>query len=334
VYTIDQIKKDVKEGKIKSLYVLDGDESFYTDDITDFLENNILPEDQRSFDQTVLYGKDVDEITILNTVTQYPMMAPKTVVIVREAQFLKDLNVFKNYLEKAPSHSVLILALKGKTLDKRTGFGQKAAKEAVYFSGKKIREDEVPEWINNHLKKDGFKAENNAIQLMAEYLGNDLGHIDNELTKLKLILKKGDLINSHHVEEYIGISREYNVFELNKHLGNRQHEKVMRIVRYFQRNPKAAPFELVIGTLYRYFNQLYLLHHVPNHSDAEKAKTLGILPFFLRDYNVAKNNYPLHLVERNLQLLLTYDLRNKGYNEGFNNPTELLKEMVLKLMEH
>lgn len=330
--TVDQIVKDIKSGKISPLYIFDGDETYFTDYLTAYLEDHLLEEDQRSFDQSILYGKDVDEQTVLTSVMQFPMMAPKTVVIVKEAQHLKDLNFFRNYLENPPPHSVLVLALKGKLLDKRTSFGKKAEKEAVYFSGKKLREEEIPSWISSHLSKEGYKVEAEAAQLMGEYMGNDLGHITNELTKLKLVIKKGETITSHHVEQYIGISREYNVFELNKCLGLKQGEKAMRIVRYFQRNPKAAPFELVIGTLYRYFNQLLLFHHAAALSDGDKAKILGINPYFLQEYAIAKRNYPLEKVEQNLAILLTFDLRNKGYNDAFHNPIELLKEMVLKLL--
>ncbi len=337
------IIKSIQKRDLKPIYFLHGDEPYFIDTITEVIEDGILSEAEKSFNLTILYGKDIKDImAIVDNAMRYPMMAERQVVIIKEMQdidFLKRgkeneaLKRLQNYVEHPLSSTVLLMAHKHKKLDMRTGLGKALVKHAVVFESKALYDNQVPDFIRNWLKENKLTIEQAALDLMVEYLGTDLGKVINELEKLKLNLTEGASINAELVEKYIGISREYNVFELQKALASKDILKANRIVKYFSENPKDAPFVMVISSLYGYFSKVFMFHFVKNQSPAEQVKALALRSeWFLKEYNMAVKNFPRPKVENIIGLLREFDLKAKGVNSDGVPEGQLLKELVYKIL--
>jgi DNA polymerase III subunit delta len=328
-----EIIKSLKQKQYKPVYFLHGEEAFYIDKITDIIETEVLNEGEKAFNQVVMYGKEADHLAVVDAARRYPMMAERSVVIVKEAQEMKSLAQLQTYIETPLSTTVLVLAHKHKKLDGRTAFAKSLMKNAVVFESKPLYENQVPDFIRNWLKENKRQIDADALNLMVEYLGTDLGKIINELEKLKLNLKAGGTITTAEVETYIGISREYNVFELQRAIGMKNVLQANKIVNYFAENPKDAPFVVIVSSLYGYFSKLYQLSFLTQKSPADQIKTLGLRSeWFLKDYTAGLKHFPRSRTEGVIALLREFDLKSKGVNSDGVEEGQLLREMVYKIL--
>lgn len=309
-----------------------GDEPYFIDRISDYIENNVLDESEREFNQSVLYGRDVNVQQVISEAKRYPMMSDKQVVIIKEAQNIRNIEELEAYVQQPLDSTILVLCYKYKTLDKRKTFPKTVAKAGVLFESKKLYDNKVPEWITGYLKEKKYNAAPKAIQLLAEYLGADLGKIANELDKLMINLPPGTEINPDHIQQNIGISKDYNTFELNDAVGKRDIVKANRIINYFGENSKEHPMVVTIGTLYTFFVKVLIYNLLQDKSRENAARALGVSPFFLQDYITAANNYPAGRVKQAIALLREYDLKSKGFDSAGTEEGELLKELIYRIM--
>ena len=314
------------------IYFLTGEEPYFIDMISDSIENEALDEADRAFNQIVLYGRDVDVETIANHARSFPMMGERMVVIVKEAQDVKDIENFESYLETIPDTTLLVFVYKYKKFDKRKALAKKIDKKGVWFESKKLYDSNIPSWIQNYLKAEGYSITPKATQMLADYLGTDLHKIANELKKLIIALPKNKSIDDADVERNIGISKDYNVFELQNAIGSRDVLKANRIVNYFGDNTKENPLLVTAISLYGYFTKLIKLHCAQDKSQGNLASVLGVAPYFVRDYQTAARNYPPQVCIRNISILREFDMKSKGYESGDTSEKDLYREMIFKLM--
>ncbi len=331
--TFEQIMDSLKARNFRPVYFLHGKESYYIDQISNYIERNVLTEGERSFNQTILYGKDTDFQTLRDIISRYPMMAERQVVILKEAQEMRALSELAAYLEKPVPTTLLVICYKHKKFDGRTKFGKLVKKQTAMLETKPIYDNQMPDWITSYLKRKKLDISPNAAHLTAEYLGTDLSKVANELDKLAINVPKGTKVSVQHIQDNIGISKDYNVFELQKALGLRQVLKANRIVNYFIANPKQHPLVMVIPALYNYFSKLYLLHHLRGASDQEIQKTCSIgSSYFIREYKAAARQFPLPKIKQIISALSEYDLRSKGVKNQSTANGALLKELVFKIL--
>ena len=330
--TYDQILAEIHKRQLAPVYFLTGDEPYYIDMISDTIENEALDEADRAFNQIVLYGRDVDVETIANHARSFPMMGDRMVVIVKEAQDVKNLENLEPYLDTIPETTVLVFAYKYKKFDKRKTLAKKIDKKGVWFESKKLYDSNIPGWIQNYLKGEGYSITPKATQMLADFLGTDLHKIANELKKLTIALPKNKSIDDADVERNIGISKDYNVFELQNAIGSRDVLKANRIVNYFGDNGKDNPLLVTAITLYGYFTKLIKLHCTQDKSQGNLATVLGVNPYFVRDYQAAARNYPPQACIRCISVLREFDMKSKGYESGDVSEKDLYREMIFKLM--
>lgn len=309
-----------------------GDEPYYIDKIADYIEKNVLDESEKSFNQTVVYGNDTDVHQVIDAAKRYPMMSNYQVVMVKEAQQLKKIEELDSYLDNPLNSTILVLCHKYKTIDKRKSFAKKLATKGVLFESKKLYENQIPDWINKYVLKKGYKISPPTTMLLSEYLGNDLSKIENEVSKIIINLKKGDEITTDDVEKYVGISKDFNFFELNKAVGIRDIKKANNIVHYFSKNPKDHPIVVTIGMLYAMFSKILMLHYTMDKSPNNLASILKVAPYFVKDYQIAARNYNGNKTVQVISLLRTYDLKSKGVGNVSASEGELLKELIYKIM--
>ncbi len=329
------ILRDLKAKKYQPVYFLHGSEPFFIDAIADYIEKNVLTEGEKAFNQTILYGKEIDFKQVVDAARRYPMMASHQVVIVKEAQEMKTLKKLQTYIENPLTTTILVICHKHKKFDARTKFGKMLTKQALVFHAKKLYDNQLPDWINNYLRDKGFAIQPAATALIAEYLGTDLSKVVNELDKLVINLPAKTTITAEHIQENIGISKNYNIFELQKALGKRQIDKSNRIIQYFSANPRKNPLVMMVGSLYNYFSKIYAYHFLKKSSEQEIMKVLKLRSaYFLSEYRNTARLYNRLQTEQVLALLKEYDLKSKGVN--FNNAYlyegELMKELVWKIL--
>ena len=329
--TYDQILSEIHKKQFAPVYFLTGEEPYFIDMISDTIENEALDEADRAFNQIVLYGRDVDVDTIANHARSFPMMGERMVVIVKEAQDVKNLEEFERYLDTIPDTTLLIFAYKYKKFDKRKTLAKKIDKTGVWFESKKLYDSNIPGWIENYMKGEGYNITPKATQMLADYLGTDLHKITNELKKLIIALPKKKSIDDADVERNIGISKDFNVFELHNAIGIRDVMKANRIVNYFGES-KDNPLLVTAITLYGYFAKILKLHFATDKSQGGLASLLGVNPYFVRDYQTAARNYPPQICIRNISILREFDLKSKGYGNGEVSEKDLYREMIFKLM--
>jgi DNA polymerase-3 subunit delta len=336
VATFDSISTDIKNRKFAPVYFLCGDEAFFIDQLADLLEANVLNEMEKAFNQTVVYGKDLSARQIVETCGRLPMMAEKQVVIIKEAQALslkeEEEQQFLRYLKNPVSTTVLVFVWKHGTPDGRKSFGKEMKKAAVYFESKKLYDNQIASWVKTWLSSRKLKIEEQAAELLAESTGTDLSKVTNELEKLIINKQSGATITLDDIEKGVGISKDFNVFELQNALGSKNKTKAFQIVNYFIANPKSGPLVLVIATLHGYFSKLYLAQTAKGADDKELALLLKVNPFFLKDYKTALRNYSPQKIEHVFYALEEYDLRSKGVNNIGVESGELMKEMVFKIL--
>ncbi|WP_395066248.1 DNA polymerase III subunit delta [Flavobacterium sp.] len=327
-----KIINDIKAGNIKPIYFLMGDEPYYIDKLTEYIEQNILQEHERDFNQTILYGRDVTIEDVVGNAKRYPMMADRQVVVVREAQELsRTIDKLENYVENPQNTTVLVFAYKYKTLDKRKKVTKLLAKYGVVFESKKMYENQVGTWISRVLQGKGYSIEPKANAMLVEFLGNDLSKISNELDKLQIILPKGHTINPKDIEENIGFSKDYNVFELQNALGSKNQIKAYKIAQYFADNPKDNPMVVTTSLVFSFFIKVLKYHGIKDKNPAKVAPILGVSPFFMKDYDVALKNYPMKKVSSIVATLRDIDVKSKGVGANALPTHDLLKEMLVKI---
>lgn len=333
--TYQQILSDLKKKQFRPIYFLHGSESFFIDAISDYIEEHALSESEKSFNQVTLYGRDADHLTVIDNARRYPMMSEKQVVIVKEAQDMKDLKDLEKYVQNPMDSTILVICHKHKSFNTNSKFGKLLQEKGVVFDAKKLYDNQIPSWIQDYLKHLKLKITPGAADLLAEYLGTDLSLIAHELDKFALHLAPNTEISAHHVEEHVGISREYNIFELQKALSQRDLQKVSRITQNFIANPKRNPFIMVVASLAGFFTKVYMLHFIKNAPDGEVQKKLGLRSSFaLRDYRAAIRSYSPAKTEQIISILREYDLMAKGvdFNTTGKEDGELLKELIYKIL--
>jgi DNA polymerase III subunit delta len=327
---IVKIVNDIKAGTIMPIYFLMGEEPYYIDKLSDYIEENVLSEDEKGFNQTVLYGRDVTIEDIVGTAKRYPMMAERQVVIVKEAQDLtKTIDKLESYAENPMPSTVLVMCYKYKTLDKRKKVTKLLAKNGLVYESKKLYENQVGQWITRVLQGKGYTIEPKANAMLVEFLGTDLSKINNELEKLQIILPKGSQITAKSIEENIGFSKDFNVFELRKSLGERNQLKSYQIVNYFAENPKDNNIVMVVGLVFSFFIQVLKYHGLKDKNPNNVAKVLAVNPFFLKDYDIALKNYPMKKVSQIVATMRSIDVKSKGVGANALPLHDLYKDMLL-----
>lgn len=331
--SLDQVMSDLRRKDYKPVYLLMGEEAYYIDLISDFIQNNVLDESQREFDMTVVYGKDTEMTTIVNAAKRYPMMSPHQVVVVKEAQHIKDWEALQYYVSKPLASTILVFCFKYGTPDKRKKWVQDIAKSGVVFESEKLRDYEMGAWISRYAKNKNVAVDEKAIVMLTEFLGTDLSKVANELDKL-LLTKPADVnrITPEHVEKNIGISKDFNVFELQAALINKDVLKANRIVRYFADNKKANPMVVVLAQLFSFFSNIMMYHYLSDKSQGAVASELKINPYFVKDYEKASKAFGAWKTMNIITWIRETDARGKGIDSNGVDDGELLKELIFKIL--
>lgn len=330
--------KDLKANKFAPVYFLEGEESYFIDYITKYIEKNAIPEAERGFNQVILYGKDSNMGQILNNARKFPMMAERQLVIVKEAQYLADINkeesqkLLIGYLQNPLPSTILVFAHKQKKLNGRYALAKEIKKRAVYVESKKIYENKVGEWIQDYFKGLEHEIEFKAVQLLSESIGNNLEVITNEIDKMIINFKEPTKITANHITQFVGINKEYNNFELLRAIGYRDVLKSNKIVNYFVQNPKAHPVIPLFALMYGYFVKIALIHNTNGASDSQLAGILGVPPFAVKEYRSASNNYKLGKVIDVFTYLKEADLRLKGVDSVSMSESDILRELLFKIL--
>jgi DNA polymerase-3 subunit delta len=338
--TAADIIKDLKNRKYKPLYLLHGEEPYFIDQVSYYVEHHILSAAEKGFNQTVFYGKDTDLMTVLNAAKRYPMMAEYQVVLVKEAQDMKwgkddddkkNINPLLSYLENPLPSTILVFCYKYGKFDKRKKTYKAIDKNGLVFESTGLYDNKLPAWIESYASEKKYPINTQAANMLAEYLGNDLSKIANELDKLMLNITAGQEITLKDIQDNIGISKEYNVFELQTALAKKDVLKANRIINYFEANPKSNPIVLVFGNLNNYFSKVLTYHYTKDKSPQSVARELGISPFFVKDYEQAARSYDYGKTLQIISLLREYDLKSKGVDSTAPHG-ELMKELVFKIL--
>jgi len=330
----DRVLGDLKNQIYSPIYLLHGEESYFIDVISDYIEQNVLSNLEKEFNQTICYGKDSDVPTLISYARRFPMMANYQVIIVKEAQDMEKIEDLIPYLENPLPSTLLVLCYKYGKLDKRKALFKAIEKTGVTFESPRLYDNKIPDWIHDYVKRRSYSITPKASALLNEFVGNDLSKIVNELEKLFINFPAGSEINEEYVEKNIGISKDYNVFELLKALGNKEVLKANRIIRYFAANPRENPLLKVIPILSSYFSKLLLYHSLPDKSRNNVAAALGVNPFFVQDYQQAAKTFPPGKLFTVISLLREFDLKAKGVdsNAPFASDGELMKELIFRIL--
>lgn len=330
--TPEKIIADIKKGHFKPVYWLEGEEAYFIDQVIDYAEHNLLPESEAAFNLTIFYGRDTPWADVINAARRYPMFAEKQVVIIKEAQDLKGIEKLENYVEKPLSSTILFVAYKGKKVDGRTKLARLLKDKAVLMTTKKMYDNALPDWTSELVKEKGFTITRKALFLLIDHIGNDLNRLNNEIDKLSLNLKDRKEISEDDIEKFVGVSKEFNVFELQQAIAQRDLYKAIRIVQYFGANPKAAPLQLIFPSLYNFFSKVQIVYTVPSKDEKAIATALGVHSYFVKDYISTSTKFSYSEIEKLLLLLYEYNLRNLGVNDGGTDDADLMKEMVVKMI--
>ncbi|HEX5651638.1 MAG TPA: DNA polymerase III subunit delta [Chitinophagaceae bacterium] len=330
--TVEKIISEWQKGVFKPVYWLEGEEEYYIDKAVNHAEHHILDESQSAFNLTVFYGRDASWADVINACRRYPMFAERQVVILKEAQQMRDIEKLEAYVENPLHSTVFVVSYKDKKVDGRTRFAKTLKEKGVLISTKKMYDSQLPEWTQELLQSKGLAISPKGLALLVDHIGNDLNRIENEIDKLSLNLVKRKTITEEDIEEFIGVSKDFNVFELQAALAKKDLSKAIRIIQYFEANPKAAPVQLVLPSLYSFFSKVFMVFGAGSHDEKTVAAAIGVNPYFIKDYMQAANLYQYEGVDRILLLLHSYNLRSLGVNDAGNSDASLMKEMVVKMM--
>jgi DNA polymerase-3 subunit delta len=326
------IIKNIKQKQFEKIYFLHGEEPYFIDVITDAIVENAMDESERDFNQTIIYGKEVDAGAIISDAKSYPMMGERRLVVIKEAQEFKDIELLESYFNNPVDTTIFVLCYKYKKFDTRKKLIKTAATNGLVFLSDKIRDYKLVDWISSYAKEAGHSISPKAAMLLAEFLGTDLSRIVNELEKLSIIVEKETTITEVHIEENIGISKDYNFYELSNAFAERNYLKASKIVNYFEKNPKMGPLIPVISNLFSYHTKLMRLHFSKDKSPASLASVLGVAPFLVTQYTQAARIYNPKKLAENISILQEYDLKSKGIENSSSSDGELMKEMMYRLM--
>lgn len=318
---------------ISPIYFLMGEEPYYIDKIADYIDENVLKEEEKGFNQMTLYGRDTTINDIVANAKRYPMMAERQVIIVKEAQDLaRTIENLTDYVANMQPTTVLVMCYKYKKLDARKKLSKTIRKHGVLFESKKLYDNQVANWIKRFLAQKNYKIEPKAAEMLVDFLGNNLSKISNELTKLAIVLPENSLISPEEIEKNIGISKDFNIFELRKAICNKNLLKANQIINYFAKNDKANPLVLNIGMLNDLFTKILLFHGLKDKSQANVAKKIGVSPYFVNEYFDAGRNYPMRKVSQIIHFLHEADVKSKGVGAANQSHEDILKELLFKMM--
>ena len=327
-----EIISSISNKDFHPIYFLMGEEPFYIDKISDYIAEKVLKAEEKEFNQSVLYGKDVEVAQIISEAKQFPFGAEKRVIIVKEAQNIKNIEQLETYLDSPQPSTLLVICYKYKKIDKRKKFGKTLCKKALVFESKRFYDNQVSNWIAKYLSEKGYKIEEKASFMLAEFLGTELSNISNELDKLMLIVKKEEKITASIVEKNIGISKDYNIFEFQQALGSKDILKSNQIVNHFAANPKNHPLVVTLGMLFSFFQKLMTYHSIKDKNRNNVVAELKVNPYFVNQYSSAARNYSQSKLFDIFTYLKQYDLKSKGVNNTSTKDGELLKELVYKIL--
>ncbi|MGN6402604.1 MAG: DNA polymerase III subunit delta [Flavisolibacter sp.] len=328
----EKIINELKKQQFKPVYWLEGEEEYFIDQVINYAENKILTEGEAGFNLTVFYGRDAAWTDVVNSCRRYPMFAEKQVVILKEARSMKDIEKLESYIEKPLSSTLFFVAYKNKKLDGRTKLAKFIKEKAVLLSTKKLYDNALPGWTSKLIQSKGYAISNKALALLIDHIGNDLSRLNNEVDKLTLNLAARKNITEDDIEIFVGISKEFNVFELQHAIASKDLYKAVRIIQYFAANPKAAPLQLIFPSLYNFFSKVMMVYAAPGRDEKSVAAAIGVHAFFVKDYMQAAAKFNYSEVEKVLLLLYEYNLRNVGVNDAGTEDADLLKEMVVKMI--
>lgn len=326
------ILKNIKQKQFEKIYFLHGEEPFFIDVITDAIIENAMDESERDFNQSILYGKECEAGSLIADAKSYPMMGERRLVVVKEAQEFKEIELLESYFSNPVETTIFVLCYKHKKFDTRKKLIKTAAANGLVFLSEKVRDYKLVDWISNYAKDTGYQITPKAAMLLAEFLGTDLSRISNELEKLSILVEKGTTINEVHIEENIGISKDYNFFELQNAFAERDYPKASKIINYFEKNPKMGPIIPIISNLFSYHTKLMRIHFMKDKSRESLASNLGINPFVVAQYTNAARIYNPKKLAENIAILQEYDLKSKGIENASASDGELMKEMIYRLM--
>lgn len=330
--SVEKIISDWKKGSFKPIYWLEGEEDFFIDKAVDYAEHKILNESESSFNLSVFYGKDANWADIVNACRRYPMFAERQVVVLKEAQQMRDVEKLETYMENPLTSTIFVVSYKEKKLDARKKFTKLVKEKGVLVTTKKMYDRELPEWTQTLIHSKGLTISPKGLALLVDHIGNDLTRIENEIDKLSVNLGKRTNITEDDIEEYIGVSKEYNVFELQAALAAKDLARSIRIIQYFEANPKAGPIQLILPSLYSFFSKVFMIFGAGSSDEKSIAAAIGVNPYFMKDYMQAAKAYSYPGVEKALLLLHQYNLKSIGVGSANTEDASLLKEMVVKIM--
>ncbi|MDR0711919.1 MAG: DNA polymerase III subunit delta [Prevotellaceae bacterium] len=334
----ERIMSDLKNKIYKPVYLLMGEEAYYIDLVSDYIQENTLSEAEKAFNQTVLYGRDVSARAVVEVGRRFPMMSNYQVVVVREAQLIKDIDKLELYVSNPLKSTILAICYKGKSLDKRTSLYKQIAKIGEVFESVSPYEDKLPDWITGYLHSKQRTIDTVAAKILADYLGADLTKIVNELDKLAVIVPSGSKITAEHIERNIGISKDYNNFEFCNAITTSNVLKANRIIMHFERNAEKNSIVAIISQLFSNFSKIFLLHMLKaKYKNAPVPSTeiqgvMGINMYFLRDYEAAARRFSPTRSAEIIALLREFDMRSKGWNNASTGYGDLLRELTYKIM--
>lgn len=329
---VEKILSDWKKGNFKPIYWLEGEEPYFIDQVIAYAEHKILTESEAGFNLTVFYGKDADWAAVINACRRYPMFSERQVVVLKEAQQMKDLDKLEGYIDNPQPSTVFVVSYKDKRVDGRSKLAKTLKQKGELVTTKKIYESQLPEWTNKMVQLHGLTITQKALVLLVDHVGNDLSRIENEVEKLAVNLVGKKNITEDDIEKYIGVSKEFNVFELQDAIAKKNFSKAIRIIQYFEANPKAGPLQMVLPALYNYFSKVFMIFGAGIQDEKALATALGIQPFFIKNYMLASKNYNYQGIEKILLLLHQYNLRGIGIHDAGTGEAGLMKEMIVKIM--
>jgi len=330
--SVEKILGDWKKLKFKPVYWLEGEEEYYIDQLVQYAEHQILSEAEAGFNLTVFYGKDADWTAVINACRRYPMFAERQVVLLKEAQQMRDIDKLEAYIEKPLASTVFVVSYKEKKVDGRSKLAKLLKDKAELFTTKKMYDNQLPDWTSELVRSKGYTISQKALLLLVDHIGNDLSRIDNEVDKLLVNLTGRNNITEDDIEKYVGVSKEYNVFELQDAFAKKDRVKAIRIIQYFESNPKAAPIQLILPSLYNFFSKAYMVFGQSATDEKSVAAAIGVNPYFVKDYLAAARNYNYAGIEQGLLLLHAYNLKSVGVGSAGTEDGALLKELAVKIM--
>jgi DNA polymerase-3 subunit delta len=328
----EQIIHDWKRKIYKPVYWLEGEEEYFINEVMDFAEHQILPEEEKAFNLSVFYGKDADWAAVVNACRRYPMFAERQVVLLKEAQQMRDLAKLEPYIQQPLGSTIFVVSYKDKKVDGRSKLAKLLKDKGVLLSTKKMYDNQLPEWVTEMLEARGLTIQQKALYLLIDHIGNDLTRIKSEIEKIQINLGNRKTIHEDDIENFVGISKEYNAFELQSALARKDAEKAFRIIQYFESNPKAAPIQMVLPALYGFFSKVYMIFGIPGPDEKTTAAAIGVSPFFVKDYLIAAKNYGFAGTENALLLLHHYNLKSVGIGSVNVEDGDLMKELIIKII--